>query len=59
MLDIVFCEECRQMMIVEKSTRKDGGKLTKYQCLNCGFSFEEGFRLNKVLHQFIKYIKIY
>jgi len=38
--------------------RSDGGEATIFICTNCEYNYELGTRLNKIINQFVKYLRI-
>ncbi len=57
MVSNIFCTKCGSAMLNNDILRSDGGKLTQYQCSQCGNCFESGFRYNRLTKQFVKYVR--
>ena len=51
------CTKCGSTMLNNDILRSDGGKSTQYQCSQCGNCFESGFRYNKLIKEFVKYVR--
>jgi len=57
MLSKINCEKCGYTLSRNNSLRSDGGKLTQHQCSQCGYCYESGFRYNKIIKQYVKYVR--
>jgi len=44
-------------MLNNDIVRSDGGNSTQYQCSQCGYCYESGFRYNTLIKQFVKYVR--
>lgn len=58
MLEVNLCDKCENIMSTIQIKRSEGGKITNYCCLNCGYNYEAGFRFNKEIKQFVKYLRV-
>ena len=58
MIEFNLCDKCGNIMSEVQLKRSDEEKITNYCCVQCGYNYEEGFRFNNVLKQFVKYLKV-
>ncbi len=58
MSEIILCDKCGESMDCSSSNISDKKEAKIYKCLNCGYNYELGFRFNKLIKQFVKYIRV-
>lgn len=57
MVKAISCDKCGSTMVGKRLDRSDESKITIFSCSRCGYNFESGFRFNKLINQYVKYIK--
>ena len=57
MLTSTKCDKCGDLMNDSTINREDSLECTKYRCFKCGYSYESGFRYNKLIKQKVKYVR--
>ena len=53
-----LCNKCGSIMSNKALNRSDGGEAFIFICTNCGYNYELGTRLNKIINQFVKYLRV-
>jgi len=59
MVELILCDKCGESMSCLSSNISDEREAVIYKCSKCGYKYELGLRFNKLIKQFIKYIRVF